>query len=226
MNTPGMSQLGHFTQGRITLEPRLNFSHTSNGHCSVSEFLALHNTNPFWVILTNFKCLLTGLYYVDSLYEKVERVDLPDGSNAQILLDNTPDLRSLKVFYKRPGEMRDLSKWCTLFACMHHNSNQTFTSIAKSRFMVCSERSCFQSIFFCFLRHIVPTWNKCFFFSWRVSNATWLPIHLKEYVYFMELGRKKWYIGWLRCRSFLISLLYSSFTMHMYEEGNKVCFTE
>lgn len=51
-----------------------------------------------------------GLYYLDSLYEKVVRVDLPDGDNPMVLLENEANLRSLKVFQKRPGEMRDISK--------------------------------------------------------------------------------------------------------------------
>lgn len=59
------------------------------------------------------------LYYLDSVYEKIERVDLPDGSNPQILLDNESDLRSLMIYQKRPGEMRDSSK-CTAFVCLGH----------------------------------------------------------------------------------------------------------
>lgn len=83
--------------------------------------------------LTIFKYLSSGLYYVDSLYEKVERVDLPDGSNPEVLLDNTPDLKSLKVFYKRPGEMRDSSKCCThtVHACITTQIRH-LTSMAKS----------------------------------------------------------------------------------------------
>nr|XP_045622888.1 low-density lipoprotein receptor-related protein 2-like isoform X5 [Procambarus clarkii] len=50
----------------------------------------------------------SSLYYLDALYEKVVRVDLPDGGNQQMLLENEPDLKSLKVFQKRPGEMKDL----------------------------------------------------------------------------------------------------------------------
>lgn len=42
------------------------------------------------------------LYYLDSSYEKVERVDLPDGLNPEMLLENESDLKSLKVFQKRP----------------------------------------------------------------------------------------------------------------------------
>lgn len=51
-----------------------------------------------------------GLYYLDSSYEKVERVDLPDGLNPETLLENESDLKSLKVFQKRPGEMEKKSK--------------------------------------------------------------------------------------------------------------------
>ncbi|KAK4320921.1 hypothetical protein Pmani_008239 [Petrolisthes manimaculis] len=42
------------------------------------------------------------LFYLDSMYEKIERVDLPDGTNPQIVLDNESDLRSLMIYQKRP----------------------------------------------------------------------------------------------------------------------------
>ncbi|XP_076061029.1 low-density lipoprotein receptor-related protein megalin isoform X2 [Oratosquilla oratoria] len=47
------------------------------------------------------------LYIVDSLYEKVFRVDLPDGKNPKVLKDSEVDLKSLKIYEKRPGEMAD-----------------------------------------------------------------------------------------------------------------------
>ncbi|XP_063861273.1 low-density lipoprotein receptor-related protein 2-like isoform X3 [Scylla paramamosain] len=43
-----------------------------------------------------------NLYYLDSLYEKVVRVNLLNRSNTQMLVENTADLRSLKVFHTRP----------------------------------------------------------------------------------------------------------------------------
>ena len=38
------------------------------------------------------------LYYLDPLYEKVVRVDVSDGSNEQILMDNESGLRTLNIF--------------------------------------------------------------------------------------------------------------------------------
>ena len=44
------------------------------------------------------------LYYLDPLYEKVVRVDVSDGSNEQVLLDNESGLRSLNIFRKRQSK--------------------------------------------------------------------------------------------------------------------------
>ncbi|XP_040583657.2 LOW QUALITY PROTEIN: low-density lipoprotein receptor-related protein 2 [Lepeophtheirus salmonis] len=41
------------------------------------------------------------LYYLDPLYEKVVRVDVTDGSNEQILIENEANLRTLNIFQKR-----------------------------------------------------------------------------------------------------------------------------
>ena len=41
------------------------------------------------------------LYYVDSKYEKVARVDALDGRNEEILVDNESNLKTLQVFRKR-----------------------------------------------------------------------------------------------------------------------------
>ena len=41
------------------------------------------------------------LYYLDPLYEKVAMVDVSDGSNEQILMDNESGLRTLNIFRKR-----------------------------------------------------------------------------------------------------------------------------
>ncbi|XP_064102114.1 low-density lipoprotein receptor-related protein 2-like [Macrobrachium nipponense] len=43
------------------------------------------------------------LYYLDSVYEKVERVELPDGNKPETLMENEADLKALKVFEKRPA---------------------------------------------------------------------------------------------------------------------------
>ena len=42
------------------------------------------------------------LYYLDPQYEKVVRVDLPNGDNPKTLLDNESDLRTLNIYRKRP----------------------------------------------------------------------------------------------------------------------------
>jgi low density lipoprotein-related protein 2 len=42
------------------------------------------------------------LYYLDPLYEKVVRVDLPNGDNPKTLLDNEVKLRTLNIYRKRP----------------------------------------------------------------------------------------------------------------------------
>ncbi|KAF7489353.1 hypothetical protein SSS_07649 [Sarcoptes scabiei] len=43
------------------------------------------------------------LYYLDSIYEKIVRVNLPDGSNAISIEDNSPNLANLKIYSKRSG---------------------------------------------------------------------------------------------------------------------------
>lgn len=50
--------------------------------------------------------MFAGLYYVDSAYEQLARIDLPDGGNPTILMNNTEALNQLKIFSKRPGELR------------------------------------------------------------------------------------------------------------------------
>ncbi|XP_055683188.1 low-density lipoprotein receptor-related protein 2 [Lutzomyia longipalpis] len=41
------------------------------------------------------------LYYLDPVYEKIMRVDLPNGDNAKVILENESDLRSMTIFKKR-----------------------------------------------------------------------------------------------------------------------------
>lgn len=41
------------------------------------------------------------LYYLDPVYEKVVRVDLPGGDNPKIILDNEADLKNMIIFKKR-----------------------------------------------------------------------------------------------------------------------------
>ena len=41
------------------------------------------------------------MYYVDTVYEEVARVDLPNGDNKQVLRNNQPDLKTLRLFHKR-----------------------------------------------------------------------------------------------------------------------------
>ena len=45
------------------------------------------------------------MYYLDSMYEKVTQVTLPDATATKDIITNEPKLHSLKVFEKRPGEM-------------------------------------------------------------------------------------------------------------------------
>ena len=42
------------------------------------------------------------LYYLDPQYEKVVRIDLPNGQNPKTLLDNEANLRTLNIYRKRP----------------------------------------------------------------------------------------------------------------------------
>lgn len=44
------------------------------------------------------------LYYLDTRYDKLERVDI-NGDNPRILLDNEPDLKTFTIFRKRPGTL-------------------------------------------------------------------------------------------------------------------------
>lgn len=41
------------------------------------------------------------LYYLDSLFDKIERVDLPDGNNPITIIDNDSELRTLTIYKKR-----------------------------------------------------------------------------------------------------------------------------
>jgi low density lipoprotein-related protein 2 len=43
------------------------------------------------------------LYYLDSVYEKIARVNLPDGGNSITIEENTPSLSNIKIYSKRPG---------------------------------------------------------------------------------------------------------------------------
>jgi len=43
------------------------------------------------------------LYYLDPLYDKIERVDLPSGENPRLIMDNESDLKNFVVFKKRTG---------------------------------------------------------------------------------------------------------------------------
>ena len=54
----------------------------------------------FFLILIPFS--VRRLYYLDPQYEKVVRVDLPNGDNPKTLLDNEVKLRTLNIYRKRP----------------------------------------------------------------------------------------------------------------------------
>lgn len=41
------------------------------------------------------------LYYTDEHYEAIERVDKATGANKVVLRDNIPNLRGLRVYYRR-----------------------------------------------------------------------------------------------------------------------------
>lgn len=41
------------------------------------------------------------MYYLDTVYEEVARVDLPNGDNKQILKNNQPDLKTFRLYHKR-----------------------------------------------------------------------------------------------------------------------------
>ena len=41
------------------------------------------------------------MYYLDTVYEEVVRVDLPNGDNKQILKNNQPDLKTFRLYHKR-----------------------------------------------------------------------------------------------------------------------------
>lgn len=42
------------------------------------------------------------LFYLDPLYDKIERVDLPSGENPRLIMDNEADLKNFIIFKKRP----------------------------------------------------------------------------------------------------------------------------
>lgn len=41
------------------------------------------------------------LYYLDPLFDKIEKVDLPSGESPKMLIDNEPDLKTFTIFRKR-----------------------------------------------------------------------------------------------------------------------------
>jgi len=43
----------------------------------------------------------SSLYYLDPLYDKIERVDLPNGDNPITIIDNDSELRTLTIYKKR-----------------------------------------------------------------------------------------------------------------------------
>lgn len=45
------------------------------------------------------------LFYLDPIYDKIERVDLPTGENPKLILDNEVDLKTFVVFKKRLCEL-------------------------------------------------------------------------------------------------------------------------
>lgn len=51
------------------------------------------------------------LFYLDPKYEKIERVDLPNGDNPTIVLDNDAELKTLTIYKKR---LQDGSHPCTV----------------------------------------------------------------------------------------------------------------
>ena len=65
-------------------------------------------------IETLLAILFAALYYVDSLYEKVVKVDIADGQNPKKLMDNIQELGPLTVFTKRHGK--------TLMIILSYNS--------------------------------------------------------------------------------------------------------
>lgn len=44
------------------------------------------------------------LYFIDSRYDHLVRVNLDDGSDMEIIIDNDPDLKSLTVFSKKTSK--------------------------------------------------------------------------------------------------------------------------
>lgn len=49
------------------------------------------------------------LYYLDPRYDKLERVDVSDGLNPQLIIDNDADLKTFTIFRKRPGNSHFVS---------------------------------------------------------------------------------------------------------------------
>lgn len=45
--------------------------------------------------------LESRLFYLDPVYEKIVRVDLPNGDNPKTIMENEPDLKSMTIFKKR-----------------------------------------------------------------------------------------------------------------------------
>ncbi|CAL4174127.1 unnamed protein product, partial [Meganyctiphanes norvegica] len=78
------------------------------------------------------------LYYVDSKYESVVRVDLPEGKNPVHLLENQSDLKTLKIFQKRPGEPMMDDSIVNSHPCMVGNGGCKHICIPK----LANERVC------------------------------------------------------------------------------------
>ena len=64
---------------------------------AIMDRFAILSFSSFFILFS-----FRHLYYLDPQYEKVVRVDLPNGDNPKTLLDNEVKLRTLNIYRKRP----------------------------------------------------------------------------------------------------------------------------
>ncbi|XP_046609747.1 low-density lipoprotein receptor-related protein 2 isoform X1 [Neodiprion virginianus] len=72
-------------------------SMTSDGK-NLKTILTAHNNIALPKSIAVYE---SRLYYLDPIFDKIEKVDLPNGDNAQVIISNDADLKTLTIYKKR-----------------------------------------------------------------------------------------------------------------------------
>lgn len=88
----------------------LDFYHLNNFFKIKVYDLRTRTTSPLLTEANNIrlpKALAvheSRLYYLDPLYDKIERIDLPAGENPKLIMDNESELKNFVIFKKRASK--------------------------------------------------------------------------------------------------------------------------